>query len=121
MGAIASYKAQTLPIECVSDSKTGPAAYGVIGLVMAYIIVLALAIVANLSVEEFEAIVNVAAIAGFAIFWAAFWNFNRTANDHPRHDSHRALSADLRKTASKAGSPSMSHWGPPPTIGSISE
>jgi len=118
MGATASHKAQRLPFEYVPDPKTGPAAYGVVGLVIAYIMVLAFAIVADLSVEKFEAIMNVAAIAGFAILWAAFWNSNRTASGHPRSDSHPA---DLRKTTNKAGSPSMGHWGPPPIIGSLSE
>ena len=121
MGAIASHKAQRLPFEYVPDPKTGPALYGVFGLVIAYIIMLAFAIVADLSVEKFEAIMNVAAIAGFAILWAAFWNSNRTASGHPRSDSHRTLSADLRKTTNKAGSPSMDHWGPPSIIGSLSE
>ena len=122
MGAIASHKAQSLPIECVSDPKTGPAAYGIIGLVIVYIIMLALAIVENLSVEKFEAIMNVTAIAGFVILCGAFWNSSRgSASVHPRRDSHRALSADLRKTANKVGSPSMDHWGPPSTIGSLSE
>ena len=122
MGAIASHKAQSLPIECVSDPKAGPAAYGVIGLVIAYIIGLALAIVENLSVEKFEEIMNVAAIAGFVILWAAFWKLSRgDASGQPRRDSHRALSADLRETTNKAESPSMGNWGPPSTIGSLSE
>ena len=122
MGAIASHKAQRLPIECVSDPKTGPAAYGVIGLVIAYIIMLALAIVENLPVEKFEAIMNVAAIAGFVILWAAFWKSSRgDASERPCRDPRGALSADLRETANKAGSPSMGHWGPPSTIGSLSE
>jgi hypothetical protein len=122
MGAIASQKAQRLPIECVSDPKTGPAAYGVIGLVIAYIIVLALAIAENLSVEKFEAIMNVAAIGGFVILWAAFWKASRgDASGQPRRDTQGALSADLRETTKKAGSPSMGHWGPPSTIGSLSE
>jgi len=118
VGAIASHKAQRLLFEYVPDPKTGPAVYGVFGLVIAYIMVLAFAIVADLSVEKFEAIMNVAAIAGFAILWAAFWNSNRTASGHPRRDPHHA---DLRKTTNKAGSPSMDHWGPPPIIGSLSE
>jgi hypothetical protein len=121
MGAIASHKAQRPPIACVSDPKTGSAAYGVIGLVIAYIIVLASAIAANLPVEKFEAIMNVAAIAGFAILWAAFWNSNRTASGHPRREPPCALPADLQKTTNKAGSPSMKHWGPPSTIGSLGE
>jgi hypothetical protein len=120
MGAIASHKAQRLLFECVSDSKTGPAAYGVLGLVIAYIIVLALAIVADLSVEKFESIMNVAAIAGFAIFWGAFWNSNRTASSHLALIG-AAPSADLLKTTNKAETPSMNHWGPPSTIGSLSE
>jgi hypothetical protein len=121
MGAIASHKAQSLPIECVSDPKTGPAAYGIIGLVVAYIIMLALAIVENLSVEKFEAIMNVTAIAGFVILWGAFWKSSRgDASGRPCRDSRRTLSADLRET-NKAGSPSMGHWGPPSTIGSLSE
>jgi hypothetical protein len=121
MGAIASHKAQRLPFEYVPDPKTGPALYGVFGLVIAYIIMLAFAIVADLSVEKFEAIMNVAAIAGFAILWAAFWNSNRTASGHPRNDSRGTLSANLRKTTNKAGSPSMGHWGPPSIIGSLGE
>ncbi len=122
MGAIASHKAQGLPIECVSDPKTGSAAYGIIGLVIAYIIMLALAIAENLSVEKFEAIMNVTAIAGFVILWAAFWKSSRgDASGRPCRDSHHTLSADLRETTNKAGSPSMGHWGPPSTIGSLSE
>ena len=77
MGAIASHKAQRLPIECVTDPKTGLAAYGVISLVIAYITMLALAIAENLSVEKFEAITNVTAIAGFVILWTAFWTSSR--------------------------------------------
>ena len=69
MGAIASHKSQRLPIECVSAPKIGLAAYGVISLVIAYIVMLALAIAENLSVEKFEAIMNVTAIAGFVILW----------------------------------------------------
>ena len=114
MGAIASHKAQRLPIECVTDPKTGLAAYGVISLVIAYITMLALAIAENLSVEKFEAITNVTAIAGFVILWTAFWTSSRP-------DPRRVPSADLRETANKAGSPSMGHWGPPSTIGSLSE
>jgi hypothetical protein len=122
MGAIASRKAQSLPIECVSDPKTGPAAYGVIGLVIAYIIGLALAMAENLPVEKFEAIMNVTAIAGFVILWAAFWKLSRgETSGRPCPDPRRALSADLRETGNKAGSPSMGHWGPPSTIGSLSE
>ena len=122
MGAIASHKAQRLPIEYVSDPKTGLAAYGVIGLVIAYIIMLALAIAENLSVEKFEAIMNVTAIAGFVILWGAFWKLSGgDASGRPRRDPRRTLSTDLRETTNKAGSPSMGHWGPPSTIGSLSE
>ena len=122
MGAIASHKAQGLPIECVSDSKTGPAAYGIIGLVIAYIVMLAMAIVENLSVEKFEAIMNVAAIAGFVILWGAFWKASRgDASRRPCRDSLGALSEGLRETTNKAGPPSMGHWGPPSTIGSLCE
>jgi hypothetical protein len=106
MGAMASHKAQRLPIECVPDPKTGPAAYGVFGLVIAYMMVLAFAIVANLPVEKFEAIMNVAAIAGFGILWAAFWKSSRrNVSGQPCRDSNRTLSADLRETTNKAGSP----------------
>ena len=122
MGAIASHKAQSLPIECVSDPKTGAAAYGIIGLVIAYIIMLALAMVENLSIEKFEAIMNVTAIAGFVILWGAFWKASRgDASGRPCPASHRTRSTDLRETTNKAGSPSMGHWGPPSTIGSLSE
>ncbi len=121
MGAIASHKAQRLPIECVSAPKIGLAAYGVISLVIAYIIMLALAIAENLSVEKFEAIMNVTAIAGFVILWAAFWTSSRGMRAAALPDPRRVLSADLRETANKAGSPSMGHWGPPSTIGSLSE
>lgn len=124
MGAIASHKAQRLPFECVSDPKTGPAAYGVFGLVIAYIIVLALAIVANLPVEKFEAIMNVAAIAGFTVLWAAFWRSSRrNAMDHLRHD-WRCLTVTAETDppmTRKAESPSMERWGPASIIGSLNE
>ena len=121
MGAIVSHKAQRLPIECVSDPKTG-LAYGVIGLVIAYTIMLALAIAENLSVEKFEAIMNVTAIAGFVILWGAFWKSSRgDVSSQPRRDPRGAPSADPRETTNKAGSPSMGHWDPPSTIGSLSE
>jgi hypothetical protein len=122
MGAIASHKAHRLPIECASTPKPGLAAYGVISLVIAYIIVLALAMVENLSVEKFEAIMNVTAIAGFVILWGAFWKSSRDeASVRPCPDARRVPSADLNETANKAGSPSMGHWDPPSTIGSLSE
>ena len=122
MGAIASHKAQRLPIERVSAPKIGLAAYGVISLVIAYIVMLALAIAENLSVEKFEAIMNVTAIAGFVILWGAFWKASRgDASGRACRDPRRAVSPDLRETTNKAGSPSMGHWGPPSTIGSLSE
>jgi hypothetical protein len=122
MSAIATHKAQRLPIECASSPKPGLAAYGVIGLVITYIIVLALAMVENLSVEKFEAIMNVTAIAGFVILWGAFWKSSRDdASGRLCPDARRVPSADLRETTNKADSPSMGHWGPPSTIGSLSE
>ena len=122
MGAIASHKAQRLPIESVSAPKIGLAAYGVISLVIAYIVMLALAMVENLSIEKFEAIMHVTAIAGFVILWCAFWKSSRgDATGRPCPNPRRPQSADLRETTNKAGSPSMGHWGPPSTIGSLSE
>ena len=122
MGAIASHKAQRLPIESVSAPKIGLAAYGVISLVIAYIVMLALAMVENLSIEKFEAIMNVTAIAGFVILWGAFWKLSRgDASERPCPDLRRTRAKDLRETANKSGSPSMGLWDPPSTIGSLSE
>ena len=124
MGAKAA-QAQRPPSECVSDANNKPGAYGVFGLLIAYIVALAFGIVANLPVEKLEAIMNVAAIAGLAILWAVFWNSSRwNVAEHPRRDLRRhtaSTTGDLRMTTNKAGSLSTDRWGPGSIIGSLNE
>jgi hypothetical protein len=125
MGAIASHEAQRLSFEHAPNPKRDPGAYGALGLLIAYIVVLRFGIVANLPIEKFEATMNVAAIAGLAVLCAAFWQSSRqnvtdAENNHLRGDLGRsAVSAvdDLRMMSKKAGSPPGERWGPTSIIG----
>ncbi len=78
MSAIASHEAERLPFECVQNPKSELGAYRAFGLVIiAYIIVLTFGLVANFSIGTFEATMNIAAIAGFAVLCAAYWQSSR--------------------------------------------
>ncbi len=121
MGAIASREARRRVSECASSPRIGPGIYGAFGLLAAYIVVLTFGLLENPSIEKFEATMNVVAIAGFVIPFAAFWSFDRqhlalnSENEQLRQDLGQnavATSRD-RRVMSNAGS----RWGPPSVVG----
>lgn len=122
MGAIASYEAKRLKVQCVPNSKSNLGAYGALGLLSVYATVFAFGVIANFSIEKFEATMNVAAIAGFAGAIFAFWPSDRHAADA----EDEQLSRDLRQEANsraadrrskKAGVLPLDQWGPHHIIG----
>ncbi len=125
MGAKAAHEAQRPPLGCVPDANNRPGACVFSSLLVAYGMVLAFGIAANLQVQKLEAIMNVAAIAGLVVLWAAFWRASRRdATGHLRRDWRRhavSTAGDQPMTTKKAGSLLTDHWGPASIIGSLSE
>ena len=136
MGAIACHnaqsvhKAQTVPFKHAPDPDNEPGAFGVAGLIIAYFMALAVGIIANLSIEKFKSAMNIAAIAGFAVLWAAFWRSSRRIGaDAENGTPYRDLRHHAVSRVSDAGpmmpKPAYLHaterWGPAPTIGFLTE
>ncbi len=123
MGWIASHDVQRLPFGCGSDPKTEPGAYEAFGLLIAYIMVIAFGIVANCSIEKFEAALNVAAIAGFTFLWAAVCLSSRRKVTAPDRGLRAPTVSSVNNPplTTTAFSHSMDHWGPSPIIGSLNE
>lgn len=129
MGAIACHKAQGASFKYAPNAKNEPGAFGVFGLLIAYVVVLTVGIIEDFSIEKLESAMNVTAIAGFAILCAAFWrsslrNGTDAENGFTYRDlRHRAVSgvSDPDMMPKKAGSHSTDRWGPAPTIGFLNE
>ena len=129
MGAIACHKAQGVSFKYAPNPKNGPGAFAVFGLLIVYLVVLAVGIIEDFSIEKFELAMNVAAFAGFAVLCAAFWRSSRRngtdAENGPSYRDlrHHAVSgvSDRDMMPKKAGSHSTDRWGPAPTIGFLNE
>lgn len=126
MGAIASHKMQRLLSGCSSSPKKEVGACAVF-LMITWLMALIFGIVANLSIETFEEVMNVTALAGLAVGCAALWRFS---GRYGAGSDDNALSRELRPNAvsgesgldrmpKKAGSSST--WGDDPIIGFLNE
>jgi len=126
MGAIASDKTQRLLFGCSSSPKKEVGACAVF-LLITWLMALIFGIVANLSIETFEAVMNVTALAGLAVVCAALWRFS---GRYGAGSDDNAFSAELRPNAvsgdsgadrmpKKAGSSST--WDHDPIIGFLNE
>lgn len=76
MDAIASSKMRK---QTAGRSSKRAAAYGFLGLLIAWLTVLSIAEAANLPIETFEAVTNIAALSALAIFGALLWAFGKSA------------------------------------------
>jgi hypothetical protein len=126
MSAIASHKMQRLLSGCSSSPKKEVGACAVF-LMITWLMALIFGIVANLSIETFEEVMNVTALAGLAVVCAALWRFS---GRYGAGSDDNALSRELRPDAvseesgldrmpKKAGSSST--WGDDPIIGFLNE
>ena len=130
MGAIASHEAKRLTVQCVPKSKSNLGVYGALGLLSVYATVFAFGVIANFSIEKFEATMNVAAIAGFAGAIFAFWPSDRHAADAEDEQLPRDLRQEVTLTSGekeadprpkKLGVPPLDQWGPRRIIGFLGE
>lgn len=118
MGAMASDEAQRLAFQSVPSSKSEPGAYGAVGLLIAYTAVLTYGVIANLSVEKFEATMNIAPITGFVVFYAAFRLSGRYVAD-AGNEQRQINSKTAGLGSKKAGA--LDRWGPHHIIGFLNE
>ena len=129
MGALACHRALGVSFKYAPGPKNEPGAFGVAGLLIVYLVALTVGIIEDFSIEKFEAAMNSAAIAGFAVLCAAFWrsslrNGTDAENTPPYADlRHHALSplGDRDMMPKRAGSHSTDRWGPAPTIGFLND
>ncbi len=119
MGALASHEAQRLAFHSVPSSEREPGVYGAIGVLIAYFTVLTYGVIANFSVEKFEGTMNIAAIAGFVVFYAAFWPSSRYVADAENEQLRRELRHQVNQRSKKAGD--FDRWGPRHIIGFLND
>ena len=103
MDAIASSKARKQTIGC--SSKKVAAAYFFLGLLVVWQTVLAFAIVANLPVETFEAVTDLAALSSLAILGIIFWYTSTAGKDQNAGDSGRSRKVHGQADVPRGGEP----------------
>ncbi len=120
MGALASHEAQRLAFQSVPSSESKPGVYGAAGLLIAYFTVLTYGVIENFSVETFEGTMNIAAIAGFVVFYAAFRpSGDRYGTDAENEQLRRDLRHPVNQRSKKAGA--LDRWGPHHIIGFLND
>ena len=125
MGALACHRAQRVSFKDAPNPLNEPGAFGVFGLLIIYLVVLTVGIFADFSIEKAESAMNVTAIAGVAVLYAAFWhsslrNGTDAENGASQRDLRHAIS-EVNDPAKQAGSHATDRWGPATTIGFLNE
>ncbi len=119
MGALASHEAQRLAFQSVPSSESEPGVYGAAGLLIGYFTVLTYGVIENFSVETFEGTMNIAAIAGFVVFYAVFRPSDRYLADAENEQLRRDLRHQVNQRPKKAGA--LDRWGPHHIIGFLND